>query len=82
MTLNHESRTEIIRVRVRPKQKSMFAKCAAAIGLPTATHAYNLLVQDMAHVRQRGERRKGATRRPVHFPSRATFALNCSRPRF
>lgn len=60
------ARTEIIRVRVRPDQKADFAKCAAAIGLPSATHAYNLMMTAVyAHVRRRPSDRTGAARRPV-----------------
>lgn len=79
MPKSETSRTEILRVRLRPDQKSNFAKCAAARGLASATHAYNLLIGDMAHVRPRTEQRKGATRRPVHFPNRETFGVRCSR---
>lgn len=78
--MNKNARTELIRVRVRPEQKSQFAKCSAALGLPSATHAYNLMVNAMqAHARPRDERRKGTVRRPVHFPNRATFAVSCVR---
>lgn len=59
-------RTEIIRVRVRPDQKAEFARCSAALGLPSATHAYKLMLDAMqAHVRRRPSERTGAERRPV-----------------
>lgn len=68
------ARTEIIRVRVRPDQKAHFAKCSAALGLPSATHAYRLMMNAVyAHVRPKEERRKGASRRPLTLPSRAAF---------
>lgn len=61
-----EARTEIIRVRVRPEEKAGFAKCSAALGLPSATHAYKLMMDAMhAHVRRRPSERTGASRRPV-----------------
>ena len=60
------ARTEIIRVRVRPDQKADFAKCSAAMGLPSATHAYNLMMKAVyAHVRRRASERTGAARGPV-----------------
>lgn len=61
-----EPRTEIIRVRMRPDQKVGFAKCSAALGMPSATHAYKLMLDAMhAHVRRRPSERTGAARGPV-----------------
>jgi hypothetical protein len=61
-----EARTEIIRVRVGPKQKSAFAKYSASLGMPAATNAYKVLMDKMqAHVRHPPATRTGASRRPV-----------------
>lgn len=59
-------RDVITRVRTTKKQKEDFAKCAAAKGLPSATHAYNLMMNEVkAHGRQAAQQRTGASRRPV-----------------
>lgn len=64
-----ESRTEILRVRMQPKQKAAFTKYSAALGLPTATNAFNVLMDKMqSHVSHRPAGRTGATRRPVARP--------------
>jgi hypothetical protein len=64
--LEEQARTEIIRVRTTPKQKEQFAQCSAALGLPSATHAYKLMMNAVhAHVRRRASHRTGAARRPV-----------------
>lgn len=64
--LDDGPRDQIIRVRATQKQKDMFAKCSAAKGLPSATHAHLLLMREMsAHVRPRHPVRTGAARGPV-----------------
>lgn len=64
--LDEGPRTEITRVRTTPRLKEQFAKCSAALGLPSATHAYKLMKEAVqAHVKQQLPGRTGATRRPV-----------------
>lgn len=64
--LDEGPRDQIIRVRATQKQKDMFAKCSAAKGLPSATHAHQLLMRAVsAHVRPRHPVRTGAGRGPV-----------------
>lgn len=70
--LDDGPRDQIIRVRATQKQKDMFAKCSAAKGLPSATHAHLLMMNAVieqrkasAHVRPRHQARTGAARRPV-----------------
>lgn len=67
--LDEGPRTEITRVRTTPEFKEAFAKCSAAKGLPSATHAYQLMVDAVkAHGKQRPVGRTGAARRPVGRP--------------
>lgn len=64
--LDEGPRTELTRVRTTPKLKEQFAKCSAARGLASATHAYLLMKEAVqAHVRQQVTGRTGATRGPV-----------------
>ena len=70
--LDDGPRDQIIRVRATQKQKDMFAKCSAAKGLPSATHAHLLMMNAVieqrrtsAHVRARHPVRTGAGRGPV-----------------
>lgn len=59
-------RDEITRVRTTRKFKAEFARCAAAKGLPSATHAYHLMKREVsAHVRRRGSPSTGAGQRPM-----------------
>lgn len=67
--LDDGPRDQIIRVRATQKQKDMFAKCSAAKGLASATHAHMLLMREVsAHVRPRHPGRTGAARGPVGRP--------------
>ena len=64
--LDEGPRTELTRVRTTPRLKEQFAKCSAAKGLASATHAYMLMKEAVqAHVRQQATGRTGATRGPV-----------------
>lgn len=64
--LDDGPRDEITRVRTTKKLKEAFAKCSAAKGLPSATHAYLLMKREVtAHVRRRHAAGTGATRGPV-----------------
>jgi len=64
--LDDGPRTEITRVRTTPKLKKQFARCSAAKGLASATHAFLLMKEAVqAHVRQHTTGRTGATRGPV-----------------
>lgn len=74
--LDDGPRDQIIRVRATQKQKDLFAKCSAAKGLPSATHAHLLMMNAVieqrrtsAHVRPRHAVRTGAGRGPVGFPT-------------
>lgn len=59
-------RDEITRVRTTKQLKDAFAKCSAAKGLPSATHAYLLMKREVsAHVRRRGMAGTGASQRPI-----------------
>lgn len=59
-------RDEITRVRTTKQMKEAFAKCSAAKGLPSATHAYLLMKRAVAaHVGPRPPARTGAARGPV-----------------
>jgi hypothetical protein len=70
--LDDGPRDQIIRIRATQKQKDMFAKCSAAKGLPSATHAHQLLMREVtAHVRPRHPVRTGAARGPVGRPMNA-----------
>lgn len=67
--LDDGPRDEITRVRTTKKLKEAFAKCSAAKGLPSATHAYLLMKREVsAHVRRRGIAGTGASQRPVARP--------------
>jgi len=67
--LDDGPRDEITRVRTTKKLKEEFAKCSAAKGLPSATHAYLLMARAVsAHVRRRPSGRTGAARGPVARP--------------
>jgi hypothetical protein len=64
--LDEGPRDEITRVRTTKRLKDAFAKCSAAKGLPSATHAYLLMKREVsAHVRRRGVAGTGATQGPV-----------------
>jgi hypothetical protein len=64
--LDEGPRDEITRVRTTKKLKEEFAKCSAAKGLASATHAYLLMKREVtAHVRRRGSSGTGAGQRPV-----------------
>jgi len=70
--LDEGPRTEITRVRTTPSLKEQFAKCSAAKGLASATHAYLLMKEAVqAHVKHQAPKRTGASRGPVGFASRA-----------
>lgn len=64
--LDDGPRDEITRVRTTKKLKDAFAKCSAAKGLPSATHAYLLMKREVsAHHRRRASSGTEASQRPV-----------------
>ena len=65
--LMDSARTEIIRVRVSPKQKAKFAAHSASLGTRSATLAYELVIAEMtgADVAPQPPRRREAERRPL-----------------
>lgn len=66
------ARTEIIRVRVSPKQKAKFAAHSARLGTRSATLAYELVVEEMtgANVAPPAPPRREAERRPLVLPKK------------
>ena len=66
------ARTEIIRVRVSPKQKAKFAAHSASLGTRSATLAYELVLEEMTEVdvAPQAPRRREAERRPLVLPKK------------
>lgn len=66
------ARTEIIRVRVSPKQKAKFAAHSASLGTRSATLAYELVVAEMtgANVAPPAPPRREAERMPLVLPKK------------
>lgn len=64
------ARTEIFRTRVSPDTKAAFARCSAAKGMRSATHAHQLMLQAIKqHLGGGDSKRKESSCRPLKKPA-------------